>query len=215
MDKNLINSDLKKYIEENIFKVYDLNGEAHGLAHIKYVLDRAFELAKNNTELDYNILYTAVVYHDIGDHIDRENHEKVSAKWMMNDKKLDKYFDSKQKNIIKEAIEDHRASNKSVPRNIYGKILSSADRNIDINVFLYRSCKYGVEHYKNFTIDEQIQRVYEHSIKKFGKNGYAVNKFYIKDDKYSKYLEELQNLIDNKEEFYKTTRKILEEIIND
>ena len=63
-------------------------------------------------------------------------------------------------------------------------------------------------HYQNLNEEEQIQRVYEHSIKKFGKNGYAVNKFFVKDDKYSKYLEELQKLIENKEDFFKRVRKV-------
>lgn len=211
MNENLVNKELKKYIEENIFKVYDLNGEAHGINHIKNVLERAFELADGNKQIDFNMLYTAVSYHDIGDHIDRENHEKVSAKWMMEDEELDKFFSYEQKEIIKEAIEDHRASNKNIPRNIYGKILSSADRNID--TYFYRSCKYGLEHYKDFTIEQQIERVYEHAIEKFGKNGYAVNKFYIKDEKYNNYLKELQELIENKEEFYKKTKKVFEEIM--
>lgn len=211
MNENLVNKELKKYIEENIFKVYDLNGEAHGINHIKNVLERAFELADGNKQIDLNMLYTAVSYHDIGDHIDRENHEKVSAKWMMEDEELDKFFSYEQKEIIKEAIEDHRASNKNIPRNIYGKILSSADRNID--TYFYRSCKYGLEHYKDFTIEQQIERVYEHAIEKFGKNGYAVNKFYIKDEKYNNYLKELQELIENKEEFYKKTKKVFEEIM--
>lgn len=213
MNENLVNKELKKYIEENIFKIYDLNGEAHGINHIKNVLERAFELADGNKQIDFNMLYTAVSYHDIGDHIDRENHEKVSAKWMMEDEELDKFFSYEQKEIIKEAIEDHRASNKNIPRNIYGKILSSADRNIDIDTYFYRSCRYGLEHYKDFTIEQQIERVYEHAIEKFGKNGYAVNKFYIKDEKYNNYLKELQELIENKEEFYKKTKKVFEEIM--
>ena len=49
--------------------------------------------------------------------------------------------------------------------------------------------------------------------KKFGKNGYAVNKYYVKDDKYEKYLKELQDLIENKEEFYKKAENILKQMI--
>lgn len=70
-----------------------------------------------------------------------------------------------------------------------------------------------MEHYKDFTIEQQIERVYEHAIEKFGKNGYAVNKFYIKDEKYNNYLKELQELIENKEEFYQKTKKVFEEIM--
>ena len=93
MYKNKVDQNLINYIDKNVFPIYDLNGESHNLNHIKYVLNRAFEISKPyEKELDYNILYTAVAYHDIGDHIDRKNHEKVSAKWMFEDKELEKYF---------------------------------------------------------------------------------------------------------------------------
>lgn len=214
MNENLVNKQLKEYIKENIFKIYDLNGDSHNINHIKYVLERAFELSKPyEKDIDYNMLYTAVTYHDIGDHIDRATHEKISAKWMMDDENLNRFFNNEQKVIIKEAIEDHRASGKNVPRSIYGKILASADRNIDINMFFQRSCAFGLEHYKELSLEEQIDRAYEHAIKKFGKNGYAVNKFFVQDDKYSKYLIELQDLIENKDEFYKRCNSVLKNII--
>lgn len=212
---NEINEDLIEYIKTNIFKVYDLNDKAHNLEHIKYVLERAFELAKPyENEIDYNILYTAVTYHDIGAHIDRATHEKISANWMMDDKNLDKFFYKEQKIIIKEAIEDHRASSKKIPRSIYGKILASADKNIDVNMFFYRTCAYGLNHYKELSIDEQIDRAYEHAVVKFGRSGYAINKFYVKDEKYSKYLNDLQDLIEDKDRFYSKCDLILKELIS-
>ena len=214
MNENLINSELLKYIKEDIFKVYDLNGVAHNIDHIKYVLERAFEISKQYDGLDYNILFTAVSYHDIGDHIDRKTHEIISANWMWNDENLDKFFNKEQKKTIKEAIEDHRASNKNVPRNIYGKILASADKNVDVNIFLERTLAFGLEHYKELSIPQQIDRAYEHASDKYGKNGYAVDKFYVKDDKYSIYLNELQNLIENKSEFYKKAENILKQMID-
>ncbi len=214
MNENLVNKQLKEYIKDNIFKIYDLNGDSHNINHIKYVLERAFELSKPfEKDIDYNMLYTAVTYHDIGDHIDRATHEKISAKWMMDDENLNRFFNNEQKVIIKEAIEDHRASGKNVPRSIYGKILASADRNIDIDTFFQRSCAFGLEHYKELSLEKQIDRAYEHAIKKFGKNGYAVNKFFVQDDKYSKYLIELQDLIENKDEFYKRCNSVLKSII--
>ena len=132
---------------------------------------------------------------------------------MWNDENLDKFFTRNQKQIIKEAIEDHRSSNKNVPRNIYGKILASADKNTNVTTFLERTLAFGFEHYKDFTYKEQIDRAYDHAEKKFGKNGYAVNKYYVKDDKYEKYLKELQDLIENKEEFYKKAENILKQMI--
>lgn len=107
--KSEISPELKEYIEEKIFPEYNKNGESHDLRHIKEVMRNALILGKKyNVNLD--ILYTAVAYHDIGDHIDRENHEKVSAKIMKEDKNLNRFFNTAELQLIKEAIEDHRAS---------------------------------------------------------------------------------------------------------
>ena len=209
MYKNKVDQNLINYIEKNVFPIYDLNGESHNLNHIKYVLNRAFEISKPyETELDYNILYTAVAYHDIGDHIDRKNHEKVSAKWMYEDKELEKYFNIDEREIIKEAIEDHRSSSKSIPRSLYGKILASADKNVEVDVYFKRAYGYGLEHYPELDQLEQIERVYAHAIEKFGKNGYAVSKYYVEDTKYAEYLEKLQELIENKEEFIRRCKEV-------
>lgn len=208
--ENVVNKDLLEYIKDNVFPVYNLNGKSHDLNHIKYVLKRAFEISiPYEKELNYDMLYTAVSFHDIGDHIDRANHEKVSAKWMFEDKNLEKFFSEEQRVVIKEAIEDHRSSSKNTPRNLYGKILASADKSTDINMFFKRSYEYGLEHYKDLNQEQQLQRVYEHAVNKFGKEGYAVTKYYVEDKKYAEYLKELQYLIDNKQEFFDKCKKVL------
>ena len=210
MYDEIITKELQEYIENNVFPVYKLNGKSHDINHIKYVLDRAYEISTPyKSELNYDMLYTAVSFHDIGVHIDREHNEIVSANWMYNDKNLKKFFSQEQLQIIKEAIEDHRASKEGDPRNIYGKILASADKNIYIDTYFERSYEYGLEHYKNLNTEQQLQRIYEHAIKKFGKNGYAVKKYYVEDEKYFKYLNELQKLINNKEEFFEKCKKVL------
>ena len=44
---------------------------------------------------------------------------------------------------------------------------------------------------------------YTYESKVFGKDGYAITKMYVKDQKYEDFLKEIQYLIDNKEEFKK------------
>ena len=210
MYEEVVTKELMEYIENNIFPIYDLNGKSHDINHIKYVIERAYEISKPyEKDLNYDMLYTAVCYHDIGDHIDRANHETVSAKWMMDDEKLKDFFSEPQRNTIKEAIEDHRSSKNGEPRNIYGKILASADKNIDVNSFLIRSYEYGLEHYKGLDFESQLARIYDHAKDKYGKSGYAISKYYVKDEKYFKYLDELQELIDNKEKFFERCRKVI------
>lgn len=117
-------------------------------------------------------------------------------------------------NIIKEAIEDHRASSKSIPRNLYGKILSSADRKVSIKDYFISSLFFGVTNIHNIDIKEAINKSYDHAIKKFGKDGYATTKFYVEDKKYKKFLKDLQYLIDNKKEFIELAEIVFNDIKN-
>lgn len=206
-----IDANLKNYIESNIFPVYSKNDGGHNLRHINIVLERAFELAKNY-DIDLNMLYTVVCYHDIACHINREQHEILSAKWFFEDNEIKKFFNDEQRVVMKEAIEDHRASQDSEPRNIYGKILSSADRKTDVVDYFKSSLGFELKKNPSASDEELINHSYEHAIKKFGRNGYAVNKFYIPDEKYKNYLEEIQRLIDNKDEFVKRANAVLKEI---
>ena len=129
-NSNSINISLKNYIEQSLLPQYSKNEKAHNIEHIQYVIRRSFELAKqNNLNINENIVYVVAAYHDIGHHIDPKKHEIVSAEIMMKDEKLKEFFSDEDLIIIKEAIEDHRASSDHEPRSIYGKIVSSADRN--------------------------------------------------------------------------------------
>lgn len=198
--EQLINKNLKKYIQENILDEYKLNDKGHDINHINFVLQRAYELGKQY-DVNYNMLYAVVSYHDICCHINRELHEKLSAERLYNDDNLRNFFTEEQMNIMKEAVEDHRASLEYIPRNIYGKILSSADRKIDVEDYLKASIGFALKENPNLTKEELIDISYDFAIKKFGKNGYAISKMYVKDIKYEKFLNEIQYLIDNKEEF--------------
>lgn len=199
---NQINEDIKKYIEKNVFTEYEKNEQGHGIEHIKYVIRRSFELIEqNDLEVNHNLVYVIAAYHDIGHHIDAKNHEKVSAEIMSEDKKLEKFFSVEELKIIKEAIEDHRASSKTDPRSIYGKIVSSADRNNTVEQCLERTYSYGKEHTPDATDRELYERSYDVLNKKFGYNGYA--KFYFKDKEYEEFLKDIRNLLENKENFYK------------
>jgi len=209
--ENLINNELKKYIENNILKEYELNDSGHNIKHINFVLKRAYELSESYN-INYDMLYSVVCFHDIACHINREQHEVLSAKKLYCDKFLNKYFNEKEMIIMKEAVEDHRASLEYIPRNIYGKILSSADRKIGVDNYLYSSIGFSMKKNRELTNNELIEDSYQFAIKKFGKSGYAIKKMYIKDTKYEEFLEEIQYLIDNKNEFIKRAKDIIKEL---
>ena len=207
----IVNPLLKEYIENNILPEYDLNDKGHNIEHIKVVLERAYGLS-NGYDIDYDMLYTIVCFHDIACHIDREKHETLSAERLYSDLELKKFFSEEEMQIMKKAVEDHRASLEYVPRNIYGKILSSADRKFGVDNYLKSSMGFTMKKHPELTNEELIEDSYNFAIKKFGKEGYAVTKMYVKDKKYESFLNEIQYLIDNKDQFMLRAEKILENI---
>ena len=138
----MVNPKLKEYIEKNIFPLYQRNEKGHDITHIQYVIERSFELVEQNElAVDLDMVYAIAAYHDIGHYIDSKIHEIISAKIMQEDKTLLSFFNEKQLETIKQAIEDHRASSDHEPRSIYGKIVSSADRNDTVEKCLASRCR--------------------------------------------------------------------------
>ena len=113
-----ISNLLEEYIQNNIFPIYNKNDQGHNLEHIKYVINRSIKFADTVPNINYNIVYTVAAYHDIGHHINPKQHELISAEIMYSDDKLKEFFNSEERIIIKEAIEDHRASSNHEPRSI-------------------------------------------------------------------------------------------------
>lgn len=207
-----INDEIQKHIENNVFPEYQKNEPAHNLSHIKYVIDRSFKFAQTVPNINYDIVYVVAAYHDIGHHIDPKKHELVSAEIMQKDQELKKFFSEDELKIIKEAIEDHRASSDHEPRSIYGKIVSTADRNNSVNSCLERSYFYGKKLHPEYSDDELFNRAYEHLKQKFGENGYA--KFFFKDEEYEKFLTDIRKLLSNKEKFIEAQRTYIEKLKN-
>lgn len=204
-----INNELREYIEKNIFPIYNKNDQGHNLNHIKYVINRSFKFANTVPGINYNIVYTVAAYHDVGHHIDSKKHELISAEMMFNDEKLKDFFDNEERKIIKEAIEDHRASSNHEPRNIYGKIVSSADRNNSVEECLRRTYSYYKKHHQEYNEEQIFEDCYSHLNKKYGKNGYA--KFFFKDEEYEKFLKDIRNLLSDKTKFIDIQKNISEE----
>ena len=198
-----VNKDLKNYIENNIFPSYIKNDSGHNLDHIKYVIDRSMKFASTVDDINFDMVYTIAAYHDIGHYIDAKNHEKISAEMLLNDDNLKDFFDVEQIKTMSEAVYDHRASMEGEPRSIYGKIVSSADRNTLVEVPLRRTYAYRLAHNPELTIEQIIEESRQHIINKFGQNGYATEKMYFEDPDYEKFLEEISLLAENESEFKK------------
>ena len=198
---NKINEELKEYIEKNIFPKYMQNDLGHNLDHIKYVIERSLKFASTLNNINYNMVYTIASYHDIGHHIDAKNHEKVSSEILLNDTNLKNFFNDDQIKIMADAVYDHRASLEGEPRSIYGKIVSSADRNTRIDIILKRTYEYCIKHNPEYNLEEIIEESRIHILDKFGKKGYATEKVYFDDAEYKAFLEEIATLVIDKEKF--------------
>lgn len=209
MNKEL-NEKLVEYIEKKIFPLYDRNEFAHGINHIKTVIRRSLELA-DGYDVDFNIVYTVAAYHDLGHFIDRKRHEIISAEMFMKDENIKRWFADEQRMVIKEAIEDHRASCNHVPRTIYGKIVSTADRTItDIDNTIKRSYTYGKKNYIGLSEEEQFDKVYEHLVEKYGENGYA--KVYLEDKEFDEAVNKLRQALENREEFIERVKRVVNDL---
>ena len=204
----MINQELKKYIEENILPTYEKNDKGHNLEHINYVTNRSLKFADNIKDINYDMVYTIASYHDIAHHIDAKNHEKLSSEILINDKNLKKFFDEEQIKIMAEAVYDHRASLETEPRSIYGKIISSADRNTNIDNILRRTYQYRIKHNPEYSLEEIIEESKQHIIDKFGHKGYAVEKMYFKDIEYEKFLNDVKTLTEDNDLFIKRYKEV-------
>jgi len=209
-----INNKLKEYIKNNIYPLYKNNYIGDSLDRIDYVIKRSESIIKeNNLNVDNDILYTAISYHDIRRNNDEKNHEIISGEIMFNDEFLNNYFSLEQREIIKEAIEDQRANADREPRNIYGKILSSASRNSSVEQCLRRSYFYGKKKNPNLSDEELFEGAYEALLNKFGENGYA--KFYFKDSTYEQFLIDIRKLLSDKNSFIKTQKEYIDKLKTD
>ncbi len=203
-----VNEELRKYIKNNILPLYDNNYIGDGRERIDYVLKRSQEIVENNElDIDNNMLYTIISYHEIRKNNEEKGHEIISAEIMYNDDFLKKIFSQEERLIMKEAIEDQRANSEKEPRNIYGKILSSASRNSSLEQCLERSYNYGKKKNPNATDNEIFEGAYDALLKKFGENGYA--NFYFKDPKYEEFLIDIRKLLKNKTDFIEKQRKYI------
>ena len=177
--------------------------------HIKYVIDRSKKIVKNNKlDVNINMVYTIAAYHDIGHYIDYENHEKVSAKILLEDKKLKEFFSDEELKIMSDAIIDHRSCKNGDPRSIYGKIMVFADRNVVLDNTIKRTYIYRLEHMTNETLDNIIEDARLYILDKYGENGYIYKKMYFEDSELNKFLDDAAKLVVDKEKFRKRFMKV-------
>ena len=129
MLKNTPSLDLVEFIETQILPQYAAFDRAHSLEHVTRVIRSSLELVRI-TGADINMVYAIAAYHDIGMSGPRAIHHITGGKILAADARLRRWFSADQLRVMREAVEDHRASASHAPRSIYGKIVAEADRDL-------------------------------------------------------------------------------------
>ena len=152
-----IRQEIEDYIYDVIVPLYAAFDPAHREDHATDVIDNSMQLYRKapegiRTGIDPEILATAAACHDLGRKYGKKDHHINSGIIIRNDSTLGKWFSPAQIELIAQAAEDHRASRKTEPRSIYGKIVA--------------------EQYPELAPTEQIDRTLKHLYEKYGDGGY-------------------------------------------
>lgn len=183
-----IREDIQKFVFDEIVPKYAGFDPAHKEDHALTVIEQAMLLmdrmsawrAAQNEETASNwqevpereMLFIAAACHDLGLVNGRERHHLDSGIIIRNDPRLRQWFTEEDIETIAQAAEDHRASGKSTPRSIYGKIVAEADRVIDGETIIRRTIQFGFTHYPSLDREAHIKRAVEHLREKYGRGGY-------------------------------------------
>ena len=206
-DNNLM-TELEQYIEQAILPQYDAFDGGHKRDHAEAVIRESLVLAHEHGA-DEQMAYVIAAYHDLGLRYDRETHHIRSGEILMADSNLRKWFTEEQLLIMRDAIEDHRASGKNPPRTIYGAIVAEADRQIIPETVIARTMAYSAKLYPEGDFETLYARSHEHLLEKYAESGYM--RLWLNSERNVRSLEELRAIIRNEpqlralcEHYYKT-----------
>ena len=205
-----VSMEIMEFVETQILPKYTEFGESHGLRHVNRVIKNSLELARI-TGADINMVYVVAAYHDLGMSGPRAIHHITSGKILMADARLKRWFSQDQIKIMKEAVEDHRASSSRQPRSIYGKIVAEADRDIDTHEIFLRAILYAKENNPGKD-KEQIWELFAHHMdEKYSVHVYI--KLWIPNSPNEKELKMLRDIIEDKALLRQEFDKIYESIL--
>lgn len=209
--KNHVSLDIMEFVEQQILPRYTAFGESHGLRHVNRVIKNSLQLAKV-TGADIDMVYVIAAYHDLGMEGPRAIHHITGGKILQADARLRRWFPKEKIKIMKEAVEDHRASTSRQPRSIYGKIVAEADRDIDTHEIFMRAIQYGMENDPKQNKERQWERFVSHMNEKYSIHGYV--KLWIPNSPNEKKLKELRDIIENKPQLRQYFDNIYDELIH-
>ncbi len=190
-----VNLEIMNFVEREILPRYNAFGHSHGMCHAQRVIKNSLELVAS-TGADTDMVYVIAAYHDLGMAGPRAVHHITGGKILASDARLRRWFSAEQIRIMKEAVEDHRASASHAPRSIYGMIVAEADRDLEPAVVFERAIEFGLENYPMLDTGEQWRRFDSHMEEKYGPNGYI--KLWIPNSPNERRIKALREIIGDK-----------------
>lgn len=208
----MVNPELEAFIEAEIIPEYKNFGRSHNVEHVRRVISNSLELAKflGDGKIDEDMAYAIAAYHDLGMSGPREIHHITSGKILMEDSRLRKWFSPEQIQVMKEAVEDHRASSDHAPRSVYGRIVAEADRDLEPDVVFTRAIEYGLEHYPELGKEAQWRRFAKHMDEKYSSNGYIT--LWIPGSTNERNLKQVRAVIADRNALRRTFNEILDQL---
>ena len=200
--------DLVHFVETNILPRYAEFGRSHGINHVQRVISRSLVLARR-VGADINMAYAIAAYHDIGMGGPRAIHHITGGKILAADQRLRKWFSAEQIKVMREAVEDHRASTSHAPRSIYGKIVAEADRDLEPETVFRRTIQFGLENYPEKSREEHWERFCQHMQEKYSPHGYI--SLWIPGSPNEEYLKQIRSTLSNTAELRKVFDRLFEE----
>lgn len=200
--------DLVEFVETQILPQYAQFDKAHNLEHVTRVIRSSLALARS-TGADIDMAYIVAAYHDLGLSGPRAIHHITSGKILQADVRLKRWFSSDQIKMMKEAVEDHRASASRTPRSVYGKIVAEADRDLDPEHVIRRTIQFGLSNYPELDMEGHWHRFMKHMDEKYSVNGYL--HLWIQGSENERKLEELRSLIVNRVKMREVFNRIFAE----
>ena len=183
---------LVAYAEAEIIPRYEHFDRAHGTDHVRTVIAESLALAAHY-DVDINMVYAIAAYHDTGLAYGRERHHIDAGRILAEDAEVRRRFTGEQIEVMREAVEDHRASSDHAPRTVYGRIVAEADRVIDPATIIRRTVQYGLANYPALDREGHYARCLDHLQKKYAEGGYL--RLWIAESDNALRLEELRTII--------------------
>ena len=187
---------LQEYIEKEILPRYADFDKGHQRDHAESVIHESLVLAQEHGA-NKDMAYTIAAFHDLGLSVDRALHHVHSGEILMADPVLPQFFTTEQLCIMRDAVEDHRASSKNAPRTIYGAIVAEADRHIDPKTILRRALQFGMKQHPEADFEWHFERAYQHMLEKYAEGGYM--RLWLHSKRNVEGLKALRAIINDKE----------------